>query len=279
MINQVVKPYVILAFFIIVIALACSTGGTETQPAVEPAGPTPDLNATVQVLAEQAVAKTQAAQQVVTTPEPTIAIEEPTLTSVEPTTAPPSGSRSSNELPEVVKQYFTGAPGEYRTLGDFDQSWAQIGWYQWWPIEGAPTNFVIRTDATWSSASDKANWDQSGCGFAFHAKDAKNHFAASLRLDGNVYVQRNYNGQAKLLGSPNYGKVDIPEGSAELMLMVNGDNYYFFVNGTEVYSGSDPLLTGAFKGGELGLTVNSGTNKGYGTRCQMKNSELWDLGK
>ena len=279
MLNQVVKPYVILAFFIIVIALACSTGGTETQPAVEPAGPTSDLNATVQVLAEQAVAKTQAAQQEVSTPEPTIAIEEPTLTSVEPTTAPPSGSRSSNELPEVVKQYFTGAPGEYRTLGDFDQSWAQIGWYQWWPIEGAPTNFVIRTDATWSSASDKANWDQSGCGFAFHAKDAKNHFAASLRLDGNVYVQRNYNGQAKLLGSPNYGKVDIPEGSAELMLMVNGDNYYFFVNGTEVYSGSDPLLTGAFKNGELGLTVNSGTNKGYGTRCQMTNSELWDLGK
>lgn len=275
MFTRIVKPYVILTFFIIVVALACSTGGTETQPAE----PTPDLNATAQILAQQLMVKTQAAQQVVTTLEPTAGIEEPTLTSVEPTTAPPSGSRSSNELPEVVKRYFTGTPGEYWALGDFDQSWAQIGWYQWWPIEGAPANFVIRSDTTWSSASDTANWDQSGCGFAFHAKDAKNHFAVYLGLDGNVYVQRSYNSQAKLLGSPNYGKVDIPEGSAELMLMVNGDNYYFFVNGKEVFHGSDSLLTGALKGGELGITVNSGTNKGYGTRCQMKNIEMWDLGK
>jgi hypothetical protein len=279
MILRVLKPFLILAFFIFAIGLACIIGGAETKPAVEPAGPTPDLNATAQILAQQLVVKTQAAQLVVTTPEPTAVIEEPTLTSVEPTIAPPTESGSSNDLPDAIKQYFTGAPGEYRTLGDFDQSWAQIGWYQWWPIEGAPANFVIRSDTTWSSASDTANWDQSGCGFAFHAKDAKNHFAAYLGLDGNVYVQRNYNGQAKLLGSPNYGKVDVPEGSAELMLMVNGDNYYFFVNGKEVYSGSDPLLTGALKGGELGLTVNSGTNKGYGTRCQMEKIEMWDLGK
>lgn len=279
MFNRIIQPYVLLAFLIIVIALACSTGGTETQPAVEPAGPTPDLNATVQVLAEQAIVKTQAAQQVVNPPQPTAALEEPTLAPAEPTIAPPAESGSSNAMPDVIKKYFTGTPGEYRALGDFDQSWAQIGWYQWWPIEGAPTNFVIRTDATWSSASNTADWNQSGCGFVFHAKDAKNHFAVYLGLDGHVYVQRQYNGQAKLLGSPNYGKVDIPEGSAEIMLMVNGNNFYFFVNGEEVYSGSDSLLTGALKDGELGLTVNSGTNKGYGTRCQMKNIGMWDLGK
>jgi len=138
--------------------------------------------------------------------------------------------------------YFTSTPVSYFVISDYDQSWAQIGWGQYTSIEDPPTNFVIRTDANWSSASDTANWDQSGCGFVFHAKDTSNLFIAYLGLDGSVYVQRLYNSENKILGSVNYGKVDIPKGSAEIMLMVNGDKIYFFVNGEEVYSGSDSLL-------------------------------------
>jgi hypothetical protein len=113
----------------------------------------------------------------------------------------------------------------------------------------------------------------------FHAKDTSSLFVSYLGLDGNVYVQRVYNGESKLLGYATYGKVDIPEGSAELMLMVNGDKIYFFVDGEEVFSGSDSLLTGALDSGDMGFILMSGTNKDFGTRCQMKNTDLWDLGK
>lgn len=75
------------------------------------------------------------------------------------------------------------------------------------------------------------------------------------------------------------GVVDIPEGSAELILLVNGDKIYFFVNGEEVYNSSDALLTGALDSGDLTFILMSGTNKDFGTRCQMKNTDLWDLGK
>jgi hypothetical protein len=246
------KLFVILVFLMLAVGLvACGGAAEEEQPAAQEAAPT------------------QAEQQ----EEPATAVLESA-----PTEAAPEAP-STKELPEVVKNYFTGTPISYFVISDYDQSWAQIGWGQYTSIEDPPTNFVIRTDANWSSASDTANWDQSGCGFVFHAKDTSNLFVSYLGLDGNVYVQRLYNGESKLLGSANYGKVDIPEGSAELMLMVNSDKIYFYVNGEEVYSGSDSLLTGALDSGDLAFILMSGTNKDYGTRCQMKNTDLWDLGK
>jgi len=177
----------------------------------------------------------------------------------------------AEELPEEVLDYYSGTSTSYTTVVDFDEKWAQIGWYQYWKIEDSPTNFVIRTDATWSSASNTANWHQSGCGFVFHITDNKNHFVAYLGLDGHVYIQRVYQGKSNIVGSSYFGKVDVPEGNAELMLMVYGDRMYFFVNSKQVYKGNDTLLTGKLNSGDL--------NKDFGTRCQMTSTELWDLGK
>ena len=248
---QTKRLIMILVFLMLAVGIAACGGGADEQPV------------------EQEAAPTQVEQQV----EPAKPVVESAPTEAAPV-AP-----SIKELPEAVKNYFTGTPVSYFVISDYDQSWAQIGWGQYTSIEDPPSNFVIRTDANWSSASDTANWDQSGCGFVFHAKDTSNLFISYLGLDGSVYVQRLYNGENKLLGSVNYGKVDIPEGSAELMLMVNGDKIYFFVNGEEVYSGSDSLLTGALDSGDLAFILMSGTNKDFGTRCQMKNTDLWDLGK
>ena len=245
------KLFMILVFLMLAVGLAACGGSTEEEPA------------------EQEAAPAQVEQQ----EEPATPVVEPTLTEAAP------AAPSTKELPEAVKNYYTGTPVSYFVISDYDQSWAQIGWGQYTSIEDPPTNFVIRTDANWSSASDTANWNESGCGFVFHAKDTSSLFVSYLGLDGIVYVQRVYNGESKLLGSATYGKVDIPEGSAELMLMVNGDKIYYFVNGEEVYSGSDSLLTGALDSGDLGFILMSGTNKDYGTRCQMKNTDLWDLGK
>jgi hypothetical protein len=67
--------------------------------------------------------------------------------------------------------YLIRTGGTYYAIEDFDESWAQINWYSWWHTGYSPTNFVIRADASWDSASNKANWWNSGCGFVFREKD------------------------------------------------------------------------------------------------------------
>ena len=238
-----------------------------------------------QVQVTQQVAPTQVEQPAPTQPpaaptaEP-VPTEPPAAPTAEPTLAEPTPVPESDpELPETIKQIFPGTPVSYSSVGDFEEAWAQIGWYQYWDIDEPPTNFVIRTDATWSSASKTANWDESGCGFVFHASDERNHAIAYLGLDGNVYVSHVVDGELTLVGSAYYDTLEVPDGSAELMLMVNGDKITFFVNGQRVFSGTDSLLTGRLDSAHLALTLVSGTNKDFGTRCQMVNTDLWDLGK
>jgi hypothetical protein len=167
--------------------------------------------------------------------------------------------------------YVSSDIGEYIELPDFSEAWAQINWYQWTRTNIFPTDFVIRADISWDSASDSANWFNSGCGFVFRETSVDNHYLVFLGLDGNVNFARSYRGDWKLLGSSWYGNVDIPEGSANVMLVVEGDSFTFFVNDERVRTQVDSALPE----GDLGLTILSGTNAGYGTRCKMENIELW----
>jgi hypothetical protein len=69
--------------------------------------------------------------------------------------------------------------------------------------------------------------------------------------------------------------LETPADGANLMLAVEGDKIHFFVNGLLMLSEKDK----SFQEGNLAYTLNSGTNKGFGTRCQMDNVELWTLKK
>lgn len=169
--------------------------------------------------------------------------------------------------------YLSSAGGTYHTLPTFDESWAQINWYQWWRTGYKPRDFVIRADASWDSASDKANWFNSGCGFVFRETGVQNHYLAFLGLDGNVQFMRSVRDVQRNLGYSYSEKLDVPKGNAQIMLVVEDDTFTFFVNGEKVHTRQDFSLTD----GELGLTLLSGTNKGYGTRCRMTNIELWIL--
>ena len=55
------------------------------------------------------------------------------------------------------------------------------------------------------------------------------------------------------------------------MLVVNGMQISYYVNGDQVVSIADHIL----KEGDLNLTLLSGTNSGYGTRCKMTEIGLW----
>jgi hypothetical protein len=179
---------------------------------------------------------------------------------------------------EIVERLFADGTlstteGRYHRLDDFDQSWAQIDWYQWWRTGLVMENFVVRVDAEWESASKYANWFTSGCGFVFSEKSAWNHYASFLALDGNVYNSRVRDNIGTLLPGGYFGRLDVPAGSAELVLVVDQKVVSFYVNGKRVSRYTDNSITK----GDFSLTLNSGTNLDYGTRCKMKNIDVWEL--
>lgn len=168
------------------------------------------------------------------------------------------------------ENYIVYDEGEYAIIDDFNESWAQLGYYQWVPTGYSPSSFVVRTNASWESASTTADWWTSGCGFVFR-EGSDSHYLFYLALDGNAYLIRNTSSGLVLLGQGYYGNVGTPSGKAELMLVANGDQLTLFVNGQRVYSRKDSSLSG----GKLNLTLLSGTNKDFGTNCEMKNIDLW----
>ena len=62
-----------------------------------------------------------------------------------------------------------------------------------------------------------------------------------------------------------YGAIDIPDGSADVILSVDGKNLAYFVNGSKVIDRTVNQLDP----GTLSFTVLSGTNRGFGTRCSL----------
>jgi hypothetical protein len=167
----------------------------------------------------------------------------------------------------------TGTAGAYYSLPDFDQSEAQLDYYFPYPTGRSAADFVVRADAAWESASTTANWWNSGCGFIFRINGRGDHYAVYLGLDGQAYLFKSINNIFTNMGSSYYGKVDVPAGEAALMLAAQGATITFFVNGEQVHQRTDASL----RSGLLAYTLVSGTNKDFGTRCQMTDVELWIL--
>lgn len=169
--------------------------------------------------------------------------------------------------------YLTSTDGTFFSLPDFDESWAQLSWYWFFPTSFSPTDFVISAHSEWDIASDKPDPWATGCGFVFRENGIPNHYLIFLALDGNVYFSRYYKDSYDLIGSSYYGNVGIPQGSADIALAMEGSIVTFLVNGDVILNKYDNTL----KSGNLDYTLISGTNKDYGTHCRMTNIELWVL--
>jgi hypothetical protein len=169
--------------------------------------------------------------------------------------------------------YIKSTAGVFHALPDFDESWAQMDWYRIWPTGFESKDFVIQTHLTWESASSIANWFSSGCGFTFGTKDSENYFIIFMLMDGNISLNRVQNGGGMHLGSAYYGKPDLPKGEADILLIVDKNQVLFFVNDRLVLRQQQSSIPR----GELAMTLLSGTNQDFGTRCQMNNTQLWEL--
>lgn len=162
---------------------------------------------------------------------------------------------------------------------EFKETWAQRGWYQWWPFDSGITDFVISTHVDWESAQP-ASLGLGGCGFVFRVKDSDNHLVIYYDNSGGVQLgQSTINGYRNVaLSWKNKDLVlDFKQtsGDADFVVAVEQNKITAFINGAKAY-----LWKTEYKNkGDLAFTIVSGTNKDFGTSCTMSDTRYWVLGK
>lgn len=264
--------------FLILLACSFSTSTKESTPVPSTSTsipPTLDTSAT-----EMALEKTKMAQESVAATQTAEARDLQTQKATQEAEEALIGEATAAAQPMVkiiTDLYQNGLlstdQGTFFPLDDFDQSWAQLNWYQWWYTGYQPDNFVIHSEVEYWSASNIANWFASGCGYVFRESDANNHYMTFLALDGNVYLSGYRQGKYLTLGKSYYGKPTLPNGKYTMTLVADGKNIIVLINERPVLKKQYDY----FAGGNLAFTLNSGTNKDYGTRCLMTNNWLWVL--
>jgi len=174
--------------------------------------------------------------------------------------------------------YISTERGRFIEYDDFEEEWAQLNWFQWWLLDDTARNFYMSAHFKWSSAYRSA--DTSGCGFAFGIQDNNDNYAVFLDRSQVVFIDTDQSyGYSRPVG-PTRGtgrvKFDNPADKpveADFTLIVSDAYAYVLVDGEVV--GEYTLAQSKPMRGYLGLTMLSGTNKDYGTRCEMTNLHVW----
>jgi hypothetical protein len=181
---------------------------------------------------------------------------------------------------EIQSYYDAGwlasTDGSFKEIDDFSYEWAQLGWYRWLPLGRDVSNFAMSAHFRWMSAYKNA--DDSGCGFAFAIQPDNGHYAVFLDRSKIIFLDAdssygNYTRSVGRTSGPGRVKFDNPA-EADFTLIVNGIAAYILVDNELV--GQYTLAKSRILEGDLGLTVLSGTNKDYGTRCEMTNIHIFE---
>lgn len=223
------------------------------------------------------------------TPQPTPTSLPPTDTPTSMPTDKPTSTPRPTATPDVAatqryddffgllqkfdeKGYVSTTDGNVEELEPFKEEWAQIGWYQWWPDNTkVVSDFVFKGHLNWSTASSTP--DVSGCGIVFGLQDNGDHYAVFLDKSRILFLMsrggNTYNvGKTSGPGRTNFGN----PAEADFAVSVNKQSAFVSVNDdvTKYTLSMDQPTTGNFA-----LTILSGTNKDYGTRCEITDMMFW----
>lgn len=168
--------------------------------------------------------------------------------------------------------YLTSADGRFREYDDFEVEWAQLNWYQWLPLSDTVSDFYLKGHFKWESAYRNA--DVSGCGFVFALQPSSDHYAVFLDRSQVLFLISNGSGTRELGKTRGSGKVKFEMPAEADFTLIVEDGYAYVLVNEEVIGEYTLSQTQALRG-KLGLTVLSGTNKDYGTRCEMTNLHAW----
>lgn len=228
-------------------------------------------------------------------PSPTsTATHEPTATgtpipteTVRPTSTPRptktpnlAATQRMGELQAEAQSYFDQGyletvEGRFKEYDDFREEWAQLGWYSWWTLGQTVKDFYMTAHFKWTSAYRQA--DLSGCGFAFAIQGDDEHYAVFLDRSKVYFVETGQYyrpfGPTRGTGRVNFENPFDQPVEADFTLIVRATSAYVLVDQELV--GEYTLSQSKNLRGGLGLTLLSGTNKDFGTRCEMTNLHVW----
>jgi hypothetical protein len=161
--------------------------------------------------------------------------------------------------------------GKFKTFDDFNEEWAQMNWYQFWPVEEVNSNFMFGAHFKWSTASDTP--ELSGCGIAFGIQPNEDHYSVFLDRGRILFMMARgtYNyavGKTSGPGTTSFGN----PAEADFQVLVKDGKAHVAVDG-EITNYT--LSADQSTAGELALSVLSGTNRDYGTRCEMTDIHVW----
>jgi hypothetical protein len=173
--------------------------------------------------------------------------------------------------------YLTTTEGRLREFDEFEEEWAQLGWYSSWVFNETASDFFMAAHFKWSSAYRNA--DISGCGFIFALQDneSRDHYAVFLDRSQIYFVETGYYYQpfkpTRGTGRVNFANPADQPVEADFTLIVRDAYAYVLVD--EELVGEYTLSRSRDLDGRLGLALLSGTNKDFGTRCEVSNLHLW----
>ncbi len=213
------------------------------------------------------------------TPLPTAT---PTNTPMPTATPNVAATQQYNDMFVLVQQvvadgYIPSTNGEFIQLDDFKMEMAQINYYDYWPTGQTASNFIFKAHFKWSNAVPYA--ELSGCGLVFGMQSNGDHYFIFLgreKLRGVLYNAS----QARTSSLSTYGNRDMNYGNpaeADFALIVFEGRAYVYLEGA--YRLNYFLYSDNFKlvNGDVFYAMKSGTNKDYGTRCEMTNVGLWHI--
>ena len=176
------------------------------------------------------------------------------------------------------KGYLTTVSGEVTEIDDFSYDWAQLNWYNWLPLGESVNDFYLSAHFKWESAFRNAN--TSGCGIAFAIQDNGDHYAVFLDRSRILFLNADqtsgYSREVGLTRGLGRVKFDNPADSpqeADFTIIVKSNYVYVLVDHEVV--GEYTLSQSRTLKGDIGLSLLSGTNKDFGTRCEMTDIHLW----
>jgi hypothetical protein len=172
--------------------------------------------------------------------------------------------------------------GVLYTVDDFEQSWAQRNWYQWWSFGYNLSDFVVMTHIDWQ-IPEGGTFGTGGCGFAIRIKDNDNHLVLFLTPQSSAslgamtrsgFRYQSYHWQNP--NNPNLSNIaPATTGSADFTVVAEKEFVSAYLNGERIYQWYVALTSP----GDMGYTIVSGTNKDFGIDCKFTNTRVWELKK
>lgn len=170
------------------------------------------------------------------------------------------------------KGYVETIEGDIVEYAPFEEEWAQLGWYQWWDFDEEPIgDFLFSSHFSWSVAHSTP--ETSGCGIVFGFQENSDHYVVFLDQHRILFLMARGSSVYEVGKTRGSGRTNFANpAEADFALAVNGQKAYVSVDGdvTEYTLSMDQTSTG-----QLAITLLSGTNRDYGTRCEATDIMLW----